>query len=536
MRTAKTSVTGCLLAAACLLLLPAGPAYTQKSEKKDERQATAVLWRDPGDVSRRDLRYGPGSPALAPAAPFTFIKESKGGESPKFRVRDARGAEWGVKLGPEAQSETVATRLVWAVGYFAEEAYYFDEVRIEGMPRLSRGREYVAGDTVRGARFEPKRGNVKEGPEWSWRDSPFEGTREMSGLKVLMILLNNFDARKGNNHILYTDTGRGVEARYVVTDLGATLGRAGGLGGKRVKNDLAAFRSTEFVRGVDERDGVVEFDFDTRPRGFGHLSVLHPKYYRGEVKKEAAMRGIPVEHAAWIGSLLSQLSDRQLYDAFRAAGYIEEVAGGYVRALRERIGQLTRLRGGQMAAVESAAAVGEQVASGVTAEAAPRPATAEPYTALVSTFEGRVREYADMREAIEERTGELPDAASAWEIEAHKLRFQEAVRSARAGARQGDIFTPEAAGFIRSVIAEEFKGVDRAELYRAVSQAETRGVPLRVNYPYPESSELLEMPPTLLLRLPQLPKQVKYRFVGRNLLLVDRENGLIIDVMPRALP
>ena len=56
------------------------------------------------------------------------------------------------------------------------------------------------------------------------------------------------------------------------------------------------------------------------------------------------MRGIPVEHARWIGSLLSQLSDAQLADAFRAAGYGEAVTGGYVRALRERIDQLTRLR------------------------------------------------------------------------------------------------------------------------------------------------------------------------------------------------
>jgi hypothetical protein len=279
---------------------------------------------------------------MGPVAPFTFVEEVKGGESPKFKVRDGRGVEWGVKLGPEAQSETVATRLVWAVGYFVQEAYYFDEVKLENIPRLSRGREYVVGRTVRGARFEPRRENVEEGPEWSWRDSPFEGSREMSGLKVLMILLNNFDARKGNNHILYADGAQGREARYVVTDLGATLGRAGGMGGKRVKNDLAAFLSTEFVRGVD--DGVVEFDFDTRPRGFGHFTVLHPKYYRGEVKKEAAMRGIPVEHAAWVGSLLSQLSDAQLRDAFRAAGYLDVVADGYVRALRERINQLVNLQ------------------------------------------------------------------------------------------------------------------------------------------------------------------------------------------------
>ena len=339
--TYRLSLAALLLTSFGLCLLQP-PASAQKSGKGKESSGTHVLWRDPGDVTSRDLRYGPGSRELAPQPPFTFVEEVKGGESPKFKVRDARDVEWSVKLGPEAQSETVATRLVWAVGYFAEEAYYYEEVKLDNMPRLSRGREYVVGRTVRGARFEPEREGVVEGPEWSWRDSPFEGSREMSGLKVLMILLNNFDARKGNNHILYADGPDGREARYVVTDLGATLGRAGGLGGKRVKNDLEAFLSTRFVRGVD--DGVVEFDFDTRPRGFGHLSVLHPKYYRGEVKKEAAMRGIPVEHAAWIGSLLSRLGDEQLRDAFRAAGYGGAVTEGYVRALRERIDQLTRLQ------------------------------------------------------------------------------------------------------------------------------------------------------------------------------------------------
>ena len=338
--TLRLSLSVLLLASFCLCFQPS--AFAQKSEKGKESAGTHVLWRDPGDIASRDLRYGPGSAEMAPAAPFTFVEEVKKGESPKFKVRDARGVEWSVKLGPEAQSETVATRLVWAVGYFAQESYYFDEVKLTNIPRLSRGREYVVGRTVRGARFEPRREGVEEGPEWSWRDSPFEGSREMSGLKVLMILLNNFDARKGNNHVIYADTPNGREARYVVTDLGATLGRAGGLGGKRVKNDLEAFLSTKFVRGVD--DGVVEFDFDTRPRGFGHFSVLHPKYYRGEVKKEAAMRGIPVEHAAWIGSLLAQLTDNQLRTAFRTAGYTESVAEGYVRALRDRIDQLGQLR------------------------------------------------------------------------------------------------------------------------------------------------------------------------------------------------
>lgn len=326
-------------------LIVSQPVFSQSRRGKQSTQPVAkpIIWRDPGPVSKRDLRYGPGSQRMAPVGPFRFVEEDKSGESPKFVVRDARDHEWRVKLGPEAQSETVATRLVWAVGYFAEEAYYFDEVRINALPRLSRGREFVSGDIVRGARFEPRRTNMERGPTWNWQNNPFKDTRELNGLKVLMILLNNFDARTGNNRVIYVKGRRGAEARYYVTDLGATLGRAGGFGGTRTKNDLVDFLSTKFVRGVDARDGVVEFDYDTRPRGLGHLTVLHPFYYRHEVNKEKAMRGIPVAHARWIGALLSALSDEQLRDAFRAASYPAGVRESYVATLRERISQLTEL-------------------------------------------------------------------------------------------------------------------------------------------------------------------------------------------------
>jgi len=33
-----------------------------------------------------------------------------------------------------------------------------------------------------------------------------------------------------------------------------------------------------------------------------------------------------------------------------------------------------------------------------------------------------------------------------------------------------------------------------------------------------------------------LPQEVRYRFVGKNMLLVDRENNLIIDYMMDVLP
>ena len=305
--------------------------------------ADHVLWRDPGAIQTRDLFYGAGSPATAPLPPFTFVKEDKEGESPKIDVRDSRGVLWSVKLGEEAQSETTATRLVWAVGYFAEESYYFEQVKINKLPKhLSRGDEHVApGNILVGVRFEPRRSHIERHDTWDWDTNPFTNTRMLSGLKVLMILLNNFDAREANNRILYDKRSSPKQALYYVTDLGATLGRTGGLGGKRTKNNLQDFLSTRFVMGVE--DGKVEFDYDTRPSKLGHLSILYPPYYIGEVKKEKSMRGIPVEHARWIGGLLNQLSEDQLHDAFRAAKYDPEIRAGYVRSLRQRINQLTRL-------------------------------------------------------------------------------------------------------------------------------------------------------------------------------------------------
>ena len=155
---------------------------------------------------------------------------------------------------------------------------------------------------------------------------------------------------------------------------------------------------------------------------------------------------------------------------------------------------------------------------------------------LVTQFEKRVKDYVKLREGLEDKMPKLSKDSTPEQIEAHKKSFQEIVRKARARAKPGDLLRPDIAALIRATIKDEFKGRERQELRQSVFEAETQGIAVRVNYPYPETKELVEMPPTLLLRLPQLPKQVRYRFVGTQMLLVDRENGLIIDYMPNALP
>lgn len=321
---------------------------TSKIKKRKDQHANkkaAVLWRNPGNMRDRDLYYGPGSKALAPVPPFRFVKEVKEGGMPKFDVEDARGVKWRVKLGPEAKAETAASRLVWAVGYNAEESYYVDRARIDGLKKLSRGQKYVDGDSVSDARFEPRRKDIDRGKPWGWSKNPFKNTRELNGLKTMMVLLNNWDTFKKNNRVLH-DKNSG-EARYTVTDLGATLGAAGGIGGRRSKSNVQDFARGLLISKVDgER---VKFNYDLKPKKLGLLSIVYPPYFFRQRKATNAMRKVPVSDAAWIGSQLAQLSDNQLRDSFRAAGYDRATTEAYVRTLRSRINELNRLRQMQLA-------------------------------------------------------------------------------------------------------------------------------------------------------------------------------------------
>jgi hypothetical protein len=154
----------------------------------------------------------------------------------------------------------------------------------------------------------------------------------------------------------------------------------------------------------------------------------------------------------------------------------------------------------------------------------------------VSEFEARVKDYVKLRTQVKEKLPKLSKDSSAEQLDAYRKSFEAALRTARAGAKRGDVFNTAGSEYIRRTLKTEFDRKDKAEIRKIVFEAENKDVPIRVNYPYPESKEFTEMPATLLLKLPQLPKEVKYRFVGRNMLLVDRDNNLIIDYMVDALP
>ena len=154
-------------AALAVLLLTIGVGVQGRAEglgklNKSEKtavQVPALLWKDPTNISVRNLRYGQGGERHSPhTTVFRFVKEDLSGSNPKFIVTDQSGVKWKIKLGAEAKPEVAASRLVWAVGYFTPEDYYLPELQVTGMPtQLHRGKQFVAADgTMRAARYSPE--------------------------------------------------------------------------------------------------------------------------------------------------------------------------------------------------------------------------------------------------------------------------------------------------------------------------------------------------------------------------------------------
>jgi hypothetical protein len=315
-------------------------AETPQAQSLDAPPAsTAVkpggLWHDRGDIASLDMTGGPGGKEHAPAGKFTFVSEDKKGTSPKFDVVDEQGVRWRAKLGEETKSETAATRLVWAAGYFTDEDYYLPELRVEKMGKLDRGRQFVSDDgVVRGVRLERKLKGEKKSGTWSWFKNPFVGTKELDGLRIMMALINNWDLKEVNNSI-YAEKSGG--RRYVVSDLGASFGKTGNVI-TRSKSNPSDYVGTEFIQKVTREH--VDFFLNSRPLV---LSVVDVSNYARRTHMQAVVKDIPVAHAKWLGHLLEQLSDAQIRDCFQAAGYSPEEVEGYAAMVKERIKDLTSL-------------------------------------------------------------------------------------------------------------------------------------------------------------------------------------------------
>jgi len=307
-----------LIAAVIALPVPlTGCALHLKSTADGHPTAAqqAEFWNEPTDLAQRDLLHGPGGiqDQPDPQDRYEFISADTSGASKGFDVRDSKGREWSAKLGVEAQSEIAASRIIWAAGFHQPSMYY--------LPGWTLVRDGVAS-TQPAARFRLKH-HMKTAGTWAWSANPFVGTDEFGGLVVLMVIINNWDLKTSNN-VLYDVQGGsgGAERWYVVKDLGAAFGRTGSTGTlfgrfRGSKNDVADYEREPFIKSVHDDRVNVHF------HGAAYVPVLP--------------RTIRVSHVRWICERLNRLSDQQWHDAFRAAGYTDDVADRYVRRLKQKV-------------------------------------------------------------------------------------------------------------------------------------------------------------------------------------------------------
>lgn len=312
------------LAIVFLLTATVGVTAQKESKSKVQPTGTPILWREPTDITTRDLFKGPGGDEMRPnLSNVTFVEDQSHGYSTNYRVRDASGNIWHAKLGKEAQPETASVRLVWAVGYMTEINYLVPCVQIQGAPEPSKEVERCEGKGFANVKFEARPKEVKRLDSWSWSQNKFTGTREFQGMLVLMSLLNNWDLKDDNNKILHVKGENGQdELHYIISDLGTTFGKTGGLF-SRNRNSPESYVKTKFVESVE-----------------GNKVKLA---YSG--KNSGLFKNITLEDVKWIGALLSKLSDQQISDAFRAANYSPEEIATLTQAVRSRIDQLVNVKG-----------------------------------------------------------------------------------------------------------------------------------------------------------------------------------------------
>jgi hypothetical protein len=319
-KNARWFVAVSLLLMLCVASFPFGKHDKPKKDEKPIPQGRPVLWREPVDITSRDLYWGAGGKAMWPdLRRVTLIKKEPGGYSTKYRVRDASGHEWVAKIGKEAKAETAAVRLMWAVGYFSDINYLVPRVRIEGLNK-----------TLENVRFGARPKEVKRIDGWEWADNRFIGQREFQGLKIMMALLNNWDIKDSNNKILVVRNGRPGEneLHYIVSDLGGTFGKVYKIPKifrififKPDRNNPKSYVKAHLIKEV--KDGRVHFLYSA--------------------KRINLFQNITVDDAQWISGWLSRLSDRQIEDAFRAANYSPNEIRMLSEGVRKRIKELVEL-------------------------------------------------------------------------------------------------------------------------------------------------------------------------------------------------
>jgi hypothetical protein len=148
----------------------------------------------------------------------------------------------------------------------------------------------------------------------------------------------------------------------------------------------------------------------------------------------------------------------------------------------------------------------------------------------VTEFTARVDAYFELRTRLEKDLPPLTATDDPAVIRKAVHLLSKRIRAARAGSREGDIFTPTISVEFRKALVE----MD-VDTWAAIMDENPGELSNQVNVSYPEDRPLSLVPPNVLAVLPKLPDNIQYRFTGRHLILLDTRAGVILDRIPDAI-
>jgi len=156
-------------------------------------------------------------------------------------------------------------------------------------------------------------------------------------------------------------------------------------------------------------------------------------------------------------------------------------------------------------------------------------------------FQAGIDKYMEIHKKAEASVPAMPkETTDAALIAKHQQQVAEAIRKLRPNALVGEVFTPSVRQMIVATVKQKVEGkagesAKATILGEGNPKSEAVPVNLTVNGTYPTTAPLSTVPPSVLMALPTLPKELEYRFVGRNLILLDSAANLIVDFIPNVI-
>jgi len=148
-----------------------------------------------------------------------------------------------------------------------------------------------------------------------------------------------------------------------------------------------------------------------------------------------------------------------------------------------------------------------------------------------TVFTDRIGNYYDLRARLQHQLPTVVVTDSVRQIRRGTRALAHAIRVARPGAVQGEFFTAATGTEFKRVIAL----ITTVGVCAAIMDDNPRAFTHAIDGSYPSGKSLATMPGIILARLPPLPNDIEFRFVGRHLILYDVRANTIIDRLPYAI-